>query len=887
MRPYRWLLQAFPRDFRARYGAEMERTFARMLRDARVRGGRYGAARAWISAAADVMAHSAEQRRAARRHGHGGRDLMGSLSTDVRHAVRSLISKPSLIVPAVLTIALAIGANAGIFGIVNAMLFRPLPYAQPDRLVLLWERFVPMNLDTMPWSVPDFLEVRRQSTQLSDAALFRGERVVWLDGSEPTRLAVILASSNLFELLGVPPMIGRTYDRSAGTRELVLSYTTWRDKFASDPAAVGRTISLDSGPMLVVGVMPEGFQFPPPITFGDQMLTRDPDVYAAFDLDGPAASRGNHSHFAVARLAAGATLGSALSELSSIAASVVAANPDANLTVRDFGMHAVPLHGQSVTTVRRSLLVILAAVAAVLLIACASVANLLLARAMARRHEMAMRAALGASRGRLIRQLLIESLLLGAAGGAAGMLVAPWIAAGLLAVSPIDLQQMTDVRVDAQVMGYALLTTLTAVLLFGVIPAMQGSRLDLISVMRSGARVSATRGELRTKSLLVVAQVSVAMVLLVAAGLAAQSFGRLWSVNPGFTPEGVEAFHLDLPASRYPDKPSQLGFQRRLTERLNAVPGVSAVSAVTTLPFTFDRNAGNYLVEGEPPPANGEFLIANRNTVSPEYFETLGIRMIAGRAFSDSDTIDAPRAVIVSRAVAERHWPGQDPIGRRVAYDPPNEQDPDWMTIVGVADDVQMVGFDARTEPMFYLPASQQTPEAFWVAYRSERADSGADIRAAASTIDGALPVGTIQSMTSLMGETTKKPRFTAVLLSAFGIAALFIAAIGLYGVMAFDVARQARDIGIRLALGATPRHVRRGVLARGLRLAATGLAIGLAAAYAAARAMEEMLFGVSASDLATFASTGLVLVVVAAAASWLPARRATRVDPMIALRSD
>lgn len=886
MKAYRRLLAAYPIEFRRRYGAEMEATFALMLADARARHGRLGVVAAWLRAAIDISAHAAAERRAARARS-GGSSMFESLVIDLRQAVRALSARPSLTIPAILTIALGIGANAGIFGIVNAMLFRPLPYAEPDRLVLLWERFQPMNLDTMPWSIPDYRVVSERSTQLEDTAIFRGDRVAMVDGGEPTRLAVINAEANLFEMLGVAPMLGRTYDRSAGKREAVLDYRAWRDRFGADPGIVGRTISLDTGPMAIVGVMPEGFQFPPPITFGDQMLTRDADMYVAFDLEREGV-QGQHSHFAVGRMAPRATLGSTLSELSAIARDIVAANPGSGLSVPAFGIHAVPLHGQSVVTVRRSLLVILGAVGAVLLIACASVANLLLARAMARRHEMAMRASLGASRGRLVRQLLIESLLLGAAGGVAGVVVAPWIASGLLAVSPIDLQQMTDVRVDAPVLLFALGVTLAAVLLFGLIPAVQGSRLDLISVMRSGSRVSANQAELRTKRLLVVGQVSIALVLLVAAGLATRSLGRLWSVDPGFTPDTVSAFAADLPAAAYRDEGSQLNFQQRLLERLEAVPGVERVSAVTHLPFTFDRNAGNYVVEGEPPLPADQFQIASRNTVSSGYFGTLGIKLLAGRFFNESDAMTAPPVVIVSRAVAERHWPGQDPIGRRLADDPNEGEAPEWMTVVGVVEDVRMLGFDATIEPMFYRPSSQTPTSAFWVAYQSTRPGVARDIRAAAASLDNRLPIGTIHTMTSLMGDTVKKPRFTAVLLSAFGLTALFIAAVGLYGVMAFDVTRQTRDIGVRLALGATPERVRRGVLGRGLRLAGAGLVVGMVAAYLTAKSMMAgLLFGVSASDLAAFAGAAFVLVLVAMLASWLPARRATRVDPMIALRSE
>jgi predicted permease len=866
----------------------MERTFIQMLRDARARRGTRGAALAWMAATRDALFRGLAERRLQRFHSRG--KIMDSFFADVRQAFKSLRARPGLSIAAVLTIALGIGANAGIFGIVNAVLLRPLPYHEPDRIVMLWERFPPMQMETMPWSAHDFVDVRSRAKQLESVALFAGPDFVLTGSGDPVTLEGLAATPALFQVLGVYPFLGQPFAADAeqpGNRyQAILSYATWRDRFASDPNIVGRTLTLNNRAVTVRGVMPASFHFPPPVTFGEEMLTSDPDIYVPYTIDLANNNRGAHGSFAVGRLAPGATLESAGAELDAIAKAVGKENPRTN---GDVGMHAMPLHGQSVTTIRRSLLVILSAVAAVLLIACASVANLLLARATARKREIAMRTALGASRGRLVSLMLAESLLLGATGGVLGLLMAQWVAQGLLAINPIELPSMFDARLDARVFAFTAAATLLSVLVFGLVPALQGSRADIRSVLQSGTRVLGTRGELRVKNILVAGQVAVAIVLLVVAALTIRTFERLWSVAPGISAAGVHVTNLSLPEARYPDAAAQAAFQSRLLERMRAIPGVRVAALSNAIPFTPGRNAGDYRIEGQPPRRDNEYQIAARQEVSTGYFAALEIPLREGRLYTDADTLASAPVAIVSKAFADRHWPGQSAIGRTLTFEAGPDGQPSWRRIVGVVADVRNRGFLEPVEPLIYRPAAQAPNGAMWIIARSDRpaASLPSDLRAAVAAVDRDIPIDEVQSMTGVMGETVRKPKFTATLLAAFGIAALLIAAVGLYGVMSFDVARQTRDIGVRIALGATPAQVRQRVVSRALLLTSAGLAFGFAGALAAGRAMESLLFGVTPTDVPAFAIAGGAMGLVALIASWLPARRATRVDPVIALRAD
>jgi putative ABC transport system permease protein len=865
----------------------MERTFVRMLHEARARSGARGAAGAWIGAARDAIARGLVERRAARPRLKGL--LMDSVVADFRQAFRSLRGRPGLSIAAVLTIGIGIGANAGIFGIVNAVLLRPLPYHEPERIVMMWERFPPMQMETMPWSPHDFVDVRARAKHIESMALFAGPSLVLTGAGEPVTLDGVAASPSLFRVLGVSPLIGQPFagdaEEPANRYQAILSYSTWRDRFALDPGVVGRVLTLNGRAVTVTGVMPESFHFPPPVTFGEEMLTSEADIYVPYPIDLASSQRGAHNSFAVGRLAPGATLASAGAELDAIATAIGREFPRTN---SDVGMHVMPLHAQSVTTIRRALLVILSAVAAVLLIACASVANLLLARATARKREIALRTALGASRRRLVSLLLAESLLLGAAGGVLGLILAHWIALGVLTINPIDLPPMFDVRVDARVFTFTMAATLLSVLGFGLVPALQGSRTDVRSVLQSGARVSGSRSELRVKNALVVGQVAVAIVLLVAAALTIRSFERLWSVTPGFSAAGVVVTSLSLPQVRYPDAAAQAAFQARIVEGLSAIPGTRAAAVAASIPFTPDRNAGDYRVEGQPPRREGEYQIASRQRVSAGYFAALEIPLRDGRLFTDVDVAGSTPVAIVSKSFVDRHWPGASALGRGVTLDTSGET-PTWMRIVGVVEDLRMRGFQEPIEPLIYQPAAQAPAGSMWLVMRSERPAGtlAPDLRTAVAAVDRDLPLNDIESMSTVMGETVRKPKFTATLLAAFGGAALLIAAVGLYGVMSFDVARQTRDIGVRIALGATPSQVRQRVVSRGVRLTLTGLALGLAGALAAGRLLEGLLFGITTTDLPAFTVAAGAMLAVALLASWLPARRATKVDPIVALRAE
>jgi len=529
----------------------------------------------------------------------------------------------------------------------------------------------------------------------------------------------------------------------------------------------------------------------------------------------------------------------------------------------------------------------LAAVTGVLLIACASLANLMLAKASTRAREMALRTALGASRASLIRQLLFESALLGIAGTAVGLVGAEWLSSGLMRLNPIELPDMFRSSLDWRVLAFTIGMTMAAVFVFGLVPALTGSRADLVSMIRSGTRTTAARGERRAKSALVVLQVSLAVVMLVGSGLMLRSLARLWSVDPGFRPEGVITTLVRLPETRYDSETSQRQFQERWLARVRQIPGVQHVAAMTMLPFSFDKNAGDYSVVGEPAPKTGDYQIATYNYVSPAFADVLRIPVIEGRSLSAADTADAPAVAVISESIARRHWSPGEAVGHQLRLGQGDQEVP--KTIVGVIGDVRVDGFDGRLEPTIYVPQTQAPSSAFQTTLLSTRAADALvdELHAALHDVDPGLPPGLVRPLTDIMGDTVKKPRFTAVVLSAFALAALLIAAVGLYGVLAFDVAQQRRELGVRVALGATPRGIRTLVLGRGFRLVAAGVLVGAVAAAAGSRLMAGLLFNAPALDVVPFLAATGTLALTAFVAVWLPARRATKADPIEALRAE
>ena len=880
---YRGLLRLYPRAFRQAYGAEMERTFVRMLTQAKASRGMTGACTVWLGALWDVARSALRERLAATLTERGG--VVRGFRADLRQAMRALTARPAFAATVIFVLALGIGANSAIFSLVNAALLRPLPYRDPDRLVLLWQTWKALDLDQVPVTRHDFIDIRDRATQLSHVALFRsGSRV--LSGQEPRRLRALVVSPDLFPLLGVDPLLGRAFrpdeELPPNRDRVILTHRAWREVFGGDSRIVGTSVVLDDRPHTIVGVMPAGFTFPPPVTYAGQMLAIEPDVFVPFALF-PEPRDGNHSHFVVARLAAGATQASTDAELGTIHAQLAATYP-ANEGV---GAYTLPLDVQSVETLRTSMLVLLGAVACVLLMACTGVANLMTSRGVARRREFSVRTALGASRWRLVRQVLLESTALGLLSGALGLLLAQWLVDGASRLNPMNVPDIFAARLDWRVLAFTAAISLATSVTFGLLPALQVSRSDPASVFRGGARTAGSRSETRLKNLLVVGQTAIAVLLLVLAGLALRSFRSLWNVDAGFDARPLVSFQVALPESRYPSPADQYGFATRLLEELEAVPNIESAAASTRLPFVFDQNSTNYVIDGEASPRQGAQVV-DRTLVTPSYFETMGARLIWGRALSAADT-GAVRVGIVNETLARRHWPAGDWTGRRLAFDSVPDDDAGWITIVGVIDDIRSADLTTVPEPMIYLPLVEGPPSSFFVLARTtgDPEASIAPARAVLRRLDPTIPMDGARLMDARRAESVKKPRFLALLLGGFGLLALMVATVGLYSTLAFDTSRRTREFGIRMALGARPGAVLSLVASHGLRLTAAGIALGLSASVAVSPALDGLLYGVPSTDVSSFAAAGATLLTAATLATWLPAHRAARIDPADALRAE
>jgi putative ABC transport system permease protein len=881
MRVYRLLARIFPKEFRRQYADELESAANDLMRAEGARGPMHRA-RLWIGLWIDAIKRGLAERRAERHS-----PIVRPIAAEWRQAVRALAARPGFAAIIIGLLGLVMGANSAVFGVVDATLLRPLPFNDPDRLVMLWERYDPMHLDTMPWSDGDYLSLR-SATSFDGTAIFKTRSFVLTGVGEPAGVRAIVVEGGLFDLVGTTAERGRLFtaaDSGGHSDDLVvLSHRAWVDRFNSAPDVVGRTVQLDNKPMKIIGVLRAGVAFPPPITFTGQMLTSEPDLYVPYTINTAPEARGAHGSFAIGRLRRGVDAAAAGAELTALASRLEQQFPDTNLGIQ---MRVMPLHGQAVETIRRVLFVLLSAVGGVLLIACASISNLLLVRASARTREMALRTALGASRASIVRQLLMESAILSVAGAAAGALSARWISRALLALNPIDLPDMFQSSVDLRVLGFTIATTLAAVFAFGLVPALAGSRIDLVGLLRGGTRTTGAPSERRARAALVVIQVALAVVLLVGSGLMIRSLVRLWQVDPGFRPDGVTAVALKLPAVRYADAASRASFTDRWLRRVREIPGVSGVATSTRLPFMFDKSSSDYTIVGEAKRKTGDYLIAGYTFISPGFTSVLHVPVIEGRAFADGDTADAPLVILVSASLARRHWPDGAAIGHQLMFGSDANEKP--KTIVGVVGDVHMDGFDGRVEPTIFVPLAQSPSPEFWTIVSSSRPTDAlaGDLRQAMKDVDAGLPTGRVRSLIDVMGDTVKKPRFAAVILSAFALTALIIAALGLYGVLTFDVAQQRRELGVRIALGATPGSIRGLVLTRAVRLVAAGLAAGALAAVVCSRLIAGLLFEAPALDLVALSAAIGLLAVTAGLAVWLPARRATRANPIEALRAE
>ena len=809
----------------------------------------------------------------------------GGLETmwqDLRFGVRTLFKNPGFAAVAILTLALGTGATSAIFSFVYAVVLRPLPYREPDRLLSVFEhRGVDMGL-----TVPDYLEWRAAATSFEQLAASAGTTANLTGRGEPERVSAVRVSGNYFDALGIPPAHGRGFGWSdephGAPRVAVLGDGLWRRRFAADPGLVGQTIAINGEPHVVVGIMPPQLSLR---TTSAQIWV--PLGFTPRELQSP----GARFLTVTGRLRPGITATQAQAELAEIARRTEKVRPNSNtgVTARVRGLHEVV-----VAQVRDAAFILLAAVSFVLLIACANVANLLLARATRRRTEMSVRAALGASRPRIARQLLLESAVIGVAGAVAGLALAYVMVEILKGVLPQDIPRLQQTGVDVVVLGFTLAVSLAASLLFGVAPALRASRPELQQALRDESRSSGGFRRRRLSSTIVAAEIALALVLLVAAGLLLRSFVRLQRVELGFDPANLVMARMNLPEARYGQAREVAAFYEELATHLGQQPGVTAAAVASNIPLTGSGISISMTIEGRPRPTLAvDAPSVFSRFVSTDYFRTLDVRVARGRDFSSTDRASSPAVAIVNETTAKRHWPEQDPIGQRIRLDDDRRSD---VEIVGVVADVKHFGLARSPEAEVFMPVAQATPLHWqWlqrsmiaIARTSGEPESAAGaIRQAVRTLDDQLPVYNLRSMEQLRAEATGDERVGLALVGTFAAVALVLASIGVYGVMAVMVAGRSREIGIRLALGARPRDVRRMILRDGAALTAVGIVIGVMAALALTRTMRAMLFETPATDPLTLSAVAAGIALAAMLACWVPARRSTRVDPIIALRAE
>jgi putative ABC transport system permease protein len=811
---------------------------------------------------------------------------MGTIWQDLRYAARLLLSKPGFTAVAVLTLALGVGANTAIFSIVNAVLLRPLPFKEPDRLVLVRENFPRLYGPAVNLSGAEFLDYRDGNTVFSQTAGFTDFKVNLTGRGEPQRVQAARVSASFFPTLGVAPALGRSFsaeeDQPGSNDVVILSNALWRGQFGGDASIVGKTVRLDGRPFTVVGVMPRSFEFP----YRDELMDAEAELWVPLALtDKEKNGRADSFDFRfVGRMKPGVTLAQAQADIGTIAARLRQEHPDVYSGNLEMTAGVVALKEKIVGQVRPLLLILFGAVGLVLLISCANVANLLLARAAARQKEIALRSVLGAGRLRLVRQLLTESLLLSLSASALGLLIAVWAVGFVVKFGPRDVPRLQDVSLDTTALVFTLAASVLTAVLFGIAPAIHGARLNLSEALKQTAgRASGGRESKRLRAILVVFETAAAVVLLVSAGLLVNSFVRLMRVQPGFDPEGVIVARTALPATRYPKEEQNKAAYRQILARLAATPGVKSAGLATYLPLAGDWGIG-FRVEGA---GENEFHNADGTWVSNDYLNTMGIRLLKGRGFTDDDREDTTPVVIVNETLARTYFPGGDAVGKRLQWGGwPGAQ---WLTVVGVVGDVKVSALDAETQPMIYMPIFQiprARPNVIFVARTdASPAALAASMRDAIRSVDRELPAYDIRTMSDVVAESVAQRRFSMMLLSVFGAAALLLAGVGIYGVLSYWVTQRTQEIGIRMALGARGRDVLRLVVGQGMALVGVGVGVGLAGALLLTRVMRGLLFAVSATDPLTFVSVALLLAAVALLACLVPARRATKVDPMVALR--
>jgi len=805
---------------------------------------------------------------------------MLNMMKDVRFALRSLRQRPGFAALIVITMALGIGANTAIFSVISGVLLKSLPYREPDRIMFVLEKNESRSKGLLTMSSLNYRDLRDQSHSFQVMAGRRQFAASLTSGDKPERILGELATSGYFDVLGTTPLLGRGFspdDEKLGAAPVaVISDGLWKRRFGADPSIIGHSITMDGKTVTIIGVMPADYR--PGIEF-----------WAPLMINYEGADRDFHDTAVVGRLAPGVSLAQAQAEMSSIAAHLAEQYPEFNT---GWDAIVVPMHDQIVSSIRPALLILLVAVGLVLLIACSNVANLLLARVATREREIAIRIALGAGRPGLARYIMTESLLLSLLGGAAGVLIAAWGTGLLVNLNRKGIPLANEVSIDWRVLSFAIGVSLLSGVIFGLFPSLQMARANLCdSLKESGRSLAGNRQARRLRGGLVVVEVALSLVLLVAAGLSIRSFGKLTRVHAGFDPDDLLSFQLFLPSAQYPNESSQLAFQKQVISRLSEIPGVKSAAAASVVPIASPGPSFIFWAEGHPLPAPHDAPIASYRVVSPGYFATMGIPLLTGREFSDADLKASLQAGVINKEMAERMWPGEDPVGKRfsvgVPLDPKDEVQ--WITVVGVVGGVKQTSLDAEPGMEMYQPLAQAPfPNMSFVVRTSLDPGSIAEpVRGLVASLNSELPVTNLRSMDEILYDSLAPYRFNMLLLAIFGLAALVLSAVGVFGVISYSVSNRVQEIGIRMALGASSGQVGRLIVGEALILTAIGLVVGFVLSLWSMHLMSGLLFNVGSADGLTTASVAALLAAVALVAAYVPARRAMRVDPMIALRQE
>jgi predicted permease len=817
---------------------------------------------------------------------------------DIRFALRSFAKNPWFTLIAVLSLAIGIGANTSIFSVANALLFRPLPYDSPDRLVILWNRSPGLGITQDWFSTAQYFDIKSGHNGFEQVAIAIGGTYNLTGWGNPERVGAIRVSANLLPMLGAHPALGRLLTQEEDSPGLpataVLTDGMWTRRFGRDPHIVGKSILISGQAYEIVGVLPRGFSLPQevlPLLYG----TEQAEVFLPLPLAPAAASlvRDHEDYNIMGKLKPGVSVSQAQAEMDTLTARLRREFPENYPPNGGLTFSIVPLLEQVVGNVRRSLWVLLGSVGFVLLIACANVANLMLSRAVARQQEIAVRTALGASRCRIVGQLLSESLLISLCGGALGILICVFSVKWILVLGTKSIPRLQDVAIDGRVLLFTLLLSVCSAVLFGLVPALRVSRLDMNSTLKDASRGSAGasavwgRGN-NFRRLLVVSELALCVVLLIGAGLLIRSFARLQNVSPGFNPQGVLTFDLTMTGQKYNDKQAVLNSYRQLWDRLEHSHGGIAAGGVTSLPLSEAYAWTPITVEGRTPLPGEKFLNADERVVAGHYFEAMEIPLRQGRFFNEQDDMTKPISVIVDEYMAEQLWPGQNPIGKRIHIVELQSKDP-WQKVVGVVGRVKQDSLDSDPRIAFYVAHTQFPMRAMTVAFRGSASPSAllSNSRNELRNLDPDLPMYYVRTMEQRVDESLARRRFSTLLLGIFASVALALATIGIYGVMAYLVNQGTRELGIRIALGASPRNILSLVVRQGMALALAGVTIGLAAAFLLTRLIRSLLFGVDAFDPFTFAGISLLLAIVTLLACYIPAQRAARIDPLISLRCE